>query len=46
MIYILIFLNIILIIINYFLVKEVLSFNNLENKILNGIWGDDDNEKK
>lgn len=45
MIYILILLNIILIILNCFLVKELLSFNNLENKILNGIWGDDDEKK-
>ena len=45
MIYILILLNIILIIINCFLIKELLSFNNLENKILNGIWGDDDEKK-
>ena len=45
MIYILILLNIILIIINCFLIKEILSFNNLENKMLNGIWGDDDEKK-
>lgn len=45
MIYILIVLNVILIVMNIFLIKELLSFNNLENKILNGIWGDDNNEK-
>ena len=45
MIYILILLNIILIIINCILIKEILSFNNLENKLLNGIWGDDDEKK-
>lgn len=45
MIYILIFLNIILIILNVFLIREVMTFNNLENKMLNGIWDDDDENK-
>lgn len=42
MIFILIVLNIILILTNVFLIREVMTFNNLENKMLNGIWGDDD----
>lgn len=42
MVFILIVLNVILIITNVFLIREVMSFNNLENKMLNGIWGDDD----
>lgn len=45
MIYILILLNIILIIVNFFLIKEVLSFNKLENNMLNRMWGDHDEKK-
>lgn len=42
MVFILIFLNVILILTNVYLIREVMTFNNLENKILKGIWDDDD----
>ena len=42
MVFILIILNVILILTNIYLIREVMTFNNLENKILKGIWDDDD----